>query len=287
MTVSFRQHREFLIDYLRPQRLAVAVMSVLLLGSIALQLVTPQILSRFIDAARAGGAPDTLVRLAVLSLMVAGAGQLVSTCSAYASENVGWAATNKVREDLALHCLRLDLPFHNAKTPGEMIERVDGDVTQLSSFFSQFVLRVFGNAVLLVGILVLLFRADWRVGIVYSVFTVAALVILRRLIESAVPYWKEARQTSAILLGFLEERLSGTEDIRASGAVPYVMRRLYEVLRNQLDKSRRGGVRGRVGWGTAARAFADGDAIALWMGAYLLRQGVGTPGAVGLLLPFP
>ena len=145
MTVSFRQHREFLIDYLRPQRLAVAVMSVLLLGSIALQLVTPQILSRFIDAARAGGAPDTLVRLAVLSLMVAGAGQLVSTCSAYASENVGWAATNKVREDLALHCLQLDLPFHNAKTPGEMIERVDGDVTQLSSFFSQFVLRVFGT----------------------------------------------------------------------------------------------------------------------------------------------
>src|SRR2546425_1796825 len=258
MAVSFRQHREFLIDYLRQQWLAVAVMSVLLLSSIGSQLLTPQIISRFIDAARGGGAPDTLVRLAVLSLMVAGAGQLVSTCSAYASEDVGGAATNKVRDDVALHCLRLDLPFHNAKTPGEMIERVDGDVTQLSSFFSQFVLRVFGNAVLLVGILVLLFRADWRVGIVYSVFTVTALVILRRLIESAVPYWKEARQTSAILLGFLEERLSGTEDIRASGAVPYVMRRLYEVLRNQLDKSRRAGVGGAVVWGAAARPAAGG-----------------------------
>ena len=286
MTVSFRQHREFLIDYLRPQRLAVAVMSVLLLGSIALQLVTPQILSRFIDAARAGGAPDTLVRLAVLSLMVAGAGQLVSTCSAYASENVGWAATNKVREDLALHCLRLDLPFHNAKTPGEMIERVDGDVTQLSSFFSQFVLRVFGNAVLLVGILVLLFRADWRVGVVYSVFTVIALVILRRLIESAVPYWKEARQTSAILLGFLEERLSGTEDIRASGAVPYVMRRLYEALRNQLDKSRRAWLRGTMMWATTAGLLAVGNAIAFGMGAYLLRQGVITLGTVYLFFHY-
>src|SRR2546422_4202128 len=259
MAVSFRQHREFLIDYLRPQWLAVAVMSALLLSSIGLQLLTPQIISRFIDSARAGAAPEVLVRLAVLFLIVAVAGQLVSTGSVYASENVGWTATNKVREDLALHCLRLDLPFHNAKTPGEMIERVDGDVTQLSSFFSQFVLRVLGNAVLLVGILVLLFRADWRVGIVYTVFTATALVILRRLIESAVPYWKEARQARAILLGFLGERLSGTEDIRASGAVPYVMRRLYEVLRNQLDKSRRGGVRGRVGWGTAARAFADGD----------------------------
>src|SRR5437899_11903777 len=166
MAVSFRQHREFLIDYLRPQWLAVALMSVLLLSSIGLQLLTPQIISRFIDSARGGAAPDVLVRLAVMFLIVALAGPLVSTVSVCASENVGWTATNKVREDLALHCLRLDLPFHNAKTPGEMIERVDGDVTQLSSFFSQFVLRVFGNAVLLVGILVLLFRADWRVGVV-------------------------------------------------------------------------------------------------------------------------
>src|SRR2546425_4819354 len=278
MAVSFRQHREFLIDYLRPQWLPVAVMSALLLTSIGLQLLTPQILSRFIDSARGGGAPDTLVRLAVLSLMVAVAGQLVSTCSAYASENVGWAATNKVREDLALHCLRLDLPFHNAKTPGEMIERVDGDVTQLSSFFSQFVLRVLGNAVLLAGVLVLLFRADWRVGIVYTVFTATALVILRRLIESAVPYWKEARQTSAILLGFLEERLSGTEDIRASGAVPYVMRRLYEALRNQLEKSRRAWPRGTMMWATTAGVLGGGSTQAFWRGAGFVPQGRTPPG---------
>src|SRR2546426_8236197 len=218
--------------------------------------------------------------------MVAVAGQLVSTVSVYASENVGWTATNKVREDLALHCLRLDLPFHNAKAPGEMIERIDGDVTQLSSFFSQFVIRVLGNAVLLAGILVLLFRADWRVGIVYTVFTATALVILRRLIESAVPYWKEARQTSAILLGFLEERLSGTEDIRASGAVPYVMRRLYEALRNQLEKSRRGWVRGTKVWAATAGLVAGGNAIALWVGAYLLPQGGITPGAVYLFFHY-
>src|SRR2546425_12172670 len=110
MAVSFRQHREFLIDYLRQQWLAVAVMSVLLLSSIGLQLLTPQIISRFIDAARAGGAPETLVRLAVLSLMVAVAGQLVSTCSAYASENVGWAESDKEREDQDPHCLSMAAP---------------------------------------------------------------------------------------------------------------------------------------------------------------------------------
>ncbi len=286
VSTTYRQHGQLLATYLRPQVPRVALLAVLLLTSIGLQLLTPQIVSRFIDAARAGTAPEALVRLALLFLAAAVAGQLVSVLSVYASETVGWTATNKVREDLALHCLRLDLPFHNAKTPGEMIERVDGDVTQMSSFFSQFIIKVLGNTVLLVGILVLLYRADWRVGVVYTVFAVSALLILRRLIEAAVPYWKEARQTSAILLGFLEERLSGTEDIRASGAVPYVMRRLYEALRNQLEKSRRAWLRGTMMWATTAGLLAVGNAIAFGMGAYLLRHGIITLGTVYLFFNY-
>lgn len=286
MAVSYVQHRQFLLSYLRPQWPRVVLLAALLSTSIGLQLVTPQILSRFIDLARAGAMPGDLVRLAVFFLLVAVSGQLVSALSVYASENVGWTATNKVREDLALHCLRLDLPFHNAKTPGEMIERVDGDVTQLSGFFSQFVIRVLGNIVLLAGILVLLYRADWRVGLVYMIFTAATLLILRRLMETAVPLFKEARQAGAILLGFLEERLSGTEDIRASGAVPYVLRRLSEALRNQLEKSRRAWLRGTMMWATTAVLLAMGNALAFGMGAWLLRRGVITVGTVYLFFHY-
>ena len=62
------------------------------------------------------------------------------------------------------HCLRLDMSFHNAHTPGEMIERVDGDVTALSNFFSTFAVQLVGNALLLVGVLILLYRETWWVG---------------------------------------------------------------------------------------------------------------------------
>ena len=41
----------FLLTYLRPQRGRVAILFALLLGGIALQLLNPQILSRFIDLA--------------------------------------------------------------------------------------------------------------------------------------------------------------------------------------------------------------------------------------------
>ncbi|OFX13585.1 MAG: helicase [Armatimonadetes bacterium RBG_19FT_COMBO_69_19] len=286
MAVSYAQHRQFLLNYLRPQWPRVAALAALLFSGISLQLLTPQILARFIDLARGGAEQEVLVRLAGLFLAAALTGQVISALSVYASENVGWTATNKVREDLALHCLRLDLPFHNAKTPGEMIERVDGDVTQLSGFFSQFVIKVLGNVILLLGILVLLYRANWGVGLVYTVFTLGTLLILRRLMELAIPYFKESRQAGAILLGFLEERLSGTEDIRASGAVPYVLRRLSEALRNQLEKSRRAWLRGTMMWATTAILLVVGNALAFGMGAWLLRRGIITIGTVYLFFHY-
>ena len=56
--------------------------------------------------------------------------------------------------------------FHNARTPGELIERIDGDVTALANFFSRFVIQLLGNALLLLGVLALLFgdRLAGRAG---------------------------------------------------------------------------------------------------------------------------
>lgn len=227
-----------LAAYLRPQWRTVTLLALVLFGSIALQLAAPQVLRQFIDrvtAATAGSPRD----VALLFLAVAVAAQVTGALSVYISERVSWTATNALRADLALHVLRLDMAFHTARSPGELVERVDGDVTQLSTFFSQLVIRIVGNGALLAGILVLLSREDWRVGLAYGLFTLAALGALRRQLDVAVPHWKEARQAGAALLGFLEERLAGTEDIRSSGAVAYTLRRLIQIMREQLRTSRR------------------------------------------------
>jgi len=283
---TLRDHIKFLIRYLRPQWQRAALLAVVLLASIGLQLLGPQILARFIDMARAGVAIPELMQLAAVFLAVACAGQIISTIAAYASENVGWTATNLVRADLALHCLGLDLSFHNAKTPGEMIERVDGDVTHLSRFFSQFALRVFGNLLLLLGVLVMIFRVDRRVGLAYVGFSLFALFALRKLLALAVPYWKQARQASAILLGFLEERLAGTEDIRSSGATPYVMRRFFQAVRDQMEKTRRAGVMGTSMWATTAALLTLGNAMAFGLGSTLYSAGLITFGTVYLLFHY-
>jgi ATP-binding cassette subfamily B protein len=283
MDIPLKQYWDLLLNYLRPLWRWSALLAALILGSIALQLVNPQIMRQFIDTAETGGAPATMLRAALLFIGVALVQQIVSVSATYISENVGWTATNALRKDLADHCLRLDMSFHNARTPGEMIERVDGDVNALSTFFSQFAIQIAGNAILLAGVLVLLFREDWRVGLAFTSFSVIALTGTWRLRSVAVPHWKAERQASADQFGFLEERLAGTEDIRSSGAKAYVMRRFYELMRDLMRKTLKAGLMVNVMVNTTMVLFAIGNAVAFALGAYLFRSGMITIGTVFMI----
>src|SRR5260370_31262902 len=146
--------------------------------AVSLELLNPQIVSGFMDTAQAGGALEALALAAVLFLGLAIVGQIVAAADPYLAEGVGQAATNALRADLTAHCLSLDMPFHDARTPGEMIERVDGDVAALANFFSRFVLSLGASLLLLIGVLALLYREDWRIGVIFSLLSVIALAAI-------------------------------------------------------------------------------------------------------------
>ena len=139
---------------------------------IGVQVVSPLIASRFIDRASSGGAMRGLIALALLTMALALIGQAVTVAETYVAENVSWSATNELRADLVAHLLRLDASFHTARTPGELIERVDGDVAMLARFFSRFVVYILGNGILILSVLALLFHVDWRIGLGLSVLGV-------------------------------------------------------------------------------------------------------------------
>jgi ABC-type multidrug transport system fused ATPase/permease subunit len=281
--IPLKQYWNLLVDYLRPQWRMAALLAALLFTGIGLQLVNPQIMRRFIDAAKAGTEVSTLWRLAVLFIGVALSQQVTTVIATYVSENVGWTATNALRADVAEHCLYLDMSFHNARTPGEMIERIDGDITALSNFFSQFVIQVFGNALLLVGVLVLLYREDWRVGAALNVFAAIALVALWRTRDMAAPHWKAEREASAEMFGFLEERLAGTEDIRSSGAKPYVMRRFYGLMRGLMQKTLKAVLMFNIMINAIEVLFAVSNAVAFTVSAYLFSLGTLTIGTTYII----
>ena len=283
---SHRLNWRLLVRYLRPFRRQMLVLAAILAVLIGLQLATPLAASRFIDVAVADGSMETLVNLAVITIALALLAQGVAVLETWVAERISWGATNALREALAAHLLHLDAAFHHAHTPGELIERIDGDIGTLARLFSRFTVYVVGNVLLVAGILILLYALDWRVGLGLTLFVAAAVATMLRLRAAATPYSAAERQASAGFYGFLGEHLAGLEDVRALGARGFVMRRCAELMRAWLAARMQAQMRGYGMVAASQGLFGLGMAFALALSAMLFRDGVLTIGAIFLIFRY-
>jgi ATP-binding cassette subfamily B protein len=284
MLPSLRRHGDLLVAYLSPQRSRVLLLAALLLSSIGLELANPQVVRFFIDTAQKGGPVGALTVAAVAFLAISLVQQIVALGAAYIGEIVGWEATNRLRTDLLHHCLQLDLPFHKSHTPGELIERIDGDVTLLANFFSQFTINILGNALLVAGIIVILTRTNPWLGLGLTAYCLATVVVLRAVQRRAVVRHATDRQASAEQYGAIEERLTGTEDIRGVGAEAYVLRRLLSIMQMRLRTNRSAKLAGNLTFFATNFLYVMAYAIGLALGAFLFERHQITLGTAYLIV---
>jgi len=280
--MSWQEWRALISAYLRPHRRLATGLGVFLLGSISLQVATPQLIRVFIDRATARVA-SPLVWLGFLYVAAVVLQQVFTVMATWASQQLGWLTTNEMRVDLMAHCLSLDPGFHKERTPGEMIERIDGDMNGLSLFFGQFLLGVLGGLLLLVGVLVALWVQSALAGAVMTAFAALALVVLVAVRRVGAPAWQRARQASAMLFGFLEERLGGTEDLRSCGAEPHTLRGFYGLARDRTWTTSRARVMEAIPWATNSVIAAAANAVAFSVPAVLVRDHVLSIGSAFVL----
>lgn len=291
-TQSFKQSFAVLRWYVKPEWKRVLLLLLLLFTAIGLQLLQPRILADFIDLATGEidatviGGLTSLTGTAVFFIIVAVIYQLFAAAAAYVTQDVRWRTTNELRGDLAWHVMNLDMGFHNARTAGEIISRVDEDVNTLSNFFSQFIIQVFGNGLLILGVVFVLGRQSWMIGVGFVVFVLITSVVLNYLLKLAIPAFEEFLAMGAELFGFIEERLAGTEDIRANGGVAYTMLRLHQTLRRQYVVEQKGFALGMLTFSSTLGFFRVGTALGLGLGGWLYLQGSVTIGTVFLIITY-
>jgi ATP-binding cassette subfamily B protein len=283
---SFTHSRDLFNTYLTPHKGQVLVLGLLILGNLGLQLLIPQIMRAFIDSVVSGTSLSLLGRLGGIFLVAALGQQVIAVISAYFTQHIGWSATNALREDLTRHALNLNMRFHKAHPPGEMISRIDSDITTLNTFFSQFLLNLMANFILVIAILVVLYLEDWRIGLVLTAFALVALVVLTRFRNVAVPHWEAEREAEADFFSFLEERLNGTVDIRANGGRAYTLRQFFARIQVMYQRSIKAGLMVNYMLNTMFLVFALGTAISLGVGGTLYLNGAITIGTVYIVYQY-
>lgn len=284
--LNYSELKPVIIKYLKDQKINVLLLTLVIFIAMGLQLMSPQIIRAFIDYIIGGASKEKLYQLAFFFIGVSLMQQLLAIASTYLSQNIGWKATNKLRTDMARHCLNLDMSFHKEHLPGELIERIDGDVTTLMNLFSNFMITILGNMLLLFGVLIVLFFEDWRIGLSITLFSIVAMIFLLKISTIAVPYWKKVRAISSDFYGFLGEHISNREDVQSSGAKDFVFYKFHNFLKRWYGKEKKAGLLGYSMWTSSVFIFALGTMISFGVGGYLWQKGIITLGTVYLIFNY-
>jgi len=262
------------------------LLSALLAVSSALSLAGPLVIRRIVDVAQSGTTTATVSGLAVAYLLIAIATQAIAVVVSWFATITAWSTTNQIRLRMTRHVLGLDHEFHRRHTPGELIQRVDGDVTSVSDFLGRVLSRAIGAALLVVGMLIVLAVIDWRLAVGLAAYATLAALTVMRTRHRAVAESSDEMGSYARLYGGIEERLTAAEDLRSNGAGPHAMWRFVEESANALQSSvRRESAFLRLWWAVHG-SVAAGSAVALAVGALLVASNVVTVGTAFLLLQY-
>lgn len=283
MKLPIKEYFNLLYKYLNKQKLAVITLLLIIVLNLCLQLINPQILRYFIDASQKQSNGDGLVIAAVLFIGFGVVRQIFKVIATYIGENIGWRATNNLRSDLINHCINLDMDFHKKHQPGEMLERVDGDVNSLFSFFSTFMLKLLSNFGLVIGIIILLFLEDWKIGVTITAFALLDVAVMKVVEKKAAIHWEKDRANNAELYGFLGEQVTSIEDINTCGSKEYTMNCLYKLYKKMLPVNVKASLGYYYMWIVNIVIFGVGNALALLLSAYLYARGDISFGTVYLI----
>jgi ATP-binding cassette subfamily B protein len=252
----------------------------------SLALAGPLLVRRLVDDAVAGSGASELRWLAVAFLVIAVVRQVLAVVTARAATSIAWRTTNEFRLWITRHVLGLDHEFHRRHTPGELIQRVDGDITSVNQLCSNVLTRAVGSLVLVAGMIVVVAVIDWRIGVGMAVYVALAVWCVIALRHRAVGESEDELRAFARLYGGIEERLTAAEDLRSNGAGAHAMWRFVEESAGALDTSVRRESAFLGMWWAVQGAVSGGVVLAVTSGAALVASDVISVGTAFLLFQY-
>jgi ATP-binding cassette, subfamily B, bacterial len=271
---------------LRPDARRWAVLGVLVAIGSGFALAGPLVVRRIVDRATDGATAGELTRLAAVFLALAIATQFVAVTVAWNATVAAWTTTNALRMRMARHVLGLDHEFHRRHTPGELIQRVDGDVTAVSDFLGQVVPKAAGATFTVIGMVAVLVFIDWRVAFAMLVYLAMSAGVVLRSRHRAITESSDEMGALARLYGGIEERLTAAEDLRSNGAADHIAWRFIEDSTAALSSGVRRERAFLVMWWLVQGAVAAGWILVLVIGALLVSADAITVGTAFLLYQY-
>ncbi|WP_408590242.1 ABC transporter ATP-binding protein [Novosphingobium sp.] len=214
---QWRTYRR-LLPYLAPYRARLVWVLALSLLATAVNLVQPYLSKLMIDKALLGHDRQALLLIAAATVGVTLGGYGLNIASSYRYVKISAAMLFDIRVALLRHLQTLSPRFYARFRLGDLMSRINSDVSDVQRAAADTLLAALGNVLFLIGSVVLMLWLDWRLFAVGTVLVPVAVLTFVRLQQRLVLITRDMRERGADLGSLLVDTVMGMRVVTALGA---------------------------------------------------------------------
>ena len=198
-----------LTPFLRPYRGALLVVLAISLVSTMLGLAQPYLSKLMIDQALLKRDMGALVDIAAIMIAVTIAGFVVNILASYRYVALSAAMLYDIRAALLRHLQTLSPRFYGSFRLGDLVSRMNSDVSDVQRIASDTLLSVVSNLLFFVGCVAMMLWLDWRLFLVSVVLVPASLATFSYYQRRLTGLTRDMRERGADLGSLLIDTVMG------------------------------------------------------------------------------
>jgi ATP-binding cassette subfamily B protein len=223
------------MHYVRPYRATFVVAAVLTIFLAVIALAQPILIQKTLDDYIMVSNYNGLlfmVSLMIVQLVVQTIAQYYQT---YLTNSLGQSVIRDLRKDIFNHIISLRLKYFDRTPIGMLITRTVSDLETIADIFSEGLISIIGDLLLVVAVIAYMIWEDWRLALITLIpmpLLIASTYIFKEAIKSA---FQEVRTQVAQLNTFLQEHISGISIIQYFAREEQEMRKFVAVNKKYRD----------------------------------------------------
>ena len=197
-----------ILSYLRPYWLQLLLVFVTILVSAVLGLLPSIITGRIVDEALVGKNMALLIRLLVLAFVTLSASQVISVLESYINAWISQRIIFDMKNQMYDHLLHMPHAFFTSEKQGDIITRMNTDISGVSSVISGTMSSIVSNIATVVTTLVALFTMSWQLALVGIVVLPLLILPTKRVGKKRYQLLKDSQAKSDEMNQLINETLS-------------------------------------------------------------------------------
>jgi ATP-binding cassette, subfamily B, multidrug efflux pump len=217
------------MHYVRPYRgifILAAFLTIFLAGS---AIVQPILMQLTLDKYILGGDYKGLVLMVGLMIAQLAVQTAVQYYQTFLTNSLGQSVIRDLRIDIFKHIMSLRLKYFDRTPIGILITRTVSDLETIADIFSEGLISIVGDLLLVVAIITLMIVKDWKLALITMIpmpLLMLSTYVFKEAIKSA---FQEVRTQVAQLNAFLAEHISGISIIQYFAREEQEMRKFKDV----------------------------------------------------------